>query len=394
MDQYKRQKRYSAKSRAYFARQVLRNHLDGKEISQWQRRLYAATKDLQRKATSLDVDYHVGKFWVVKTPHHLKGTKRFAKRPGETYRDILYLKDKTLRELLTGTHGSYGDKRTSPHSVVGILDQPIALLSGTTHQYGFTRGRSILDKIPIVATTDHHLELDLENAFDGISYAEVYHIFRIVADLNREDAHYLAGLATHNGWMYQGSPLAPILFNIAMLPIMETLNRIPSILAISYADDITIVSEKRFGWGFRRWIRQVFNTYGRKINEKKTRFTHRTHKKTLGFSIQSVERHPQGSALIVSISIARSAKYFKRKLKKLKPHSIHKGQGRTKGLYYGYKAWVEVFKPPGHTPGKPFYSVTTYTVANLRTRLKRINSVRMRKAPKQFKRSSQLLATL
>ena len=198
---------------------------------------------------------------VKKGKGYAKGQKIIDKKEqqeftenGGTSRPIIYLSDKETHELL--------------QKLTHVFDLP---LKGV--QYGFTKGENIYTATRNLVDAKSSVNMDLENAFNAVPRKAVYLIFRIIFDLNKFDAHMLTECCCHNGYLYQGCPIAPLLFNIYTLPIAYSIHK-SGLGVVQYADDITIYSTEYDSISFRmvkvikKWIEQ----YNMKINLKKTKF--------------------------------------------------------------------------------------------------------------------------
>nr|CRY97866.1 hypothetical protein [uncultured prokaryote] len=196
--------------------------------------------------------------------------QRALKATGGKYREVTFLKDKATRKML--------------RKVAKLIDIPHA------DQVGFTRKRSIWDAAARLGDAKSIVNIDLENAFNAIPEQAVYLILRRVFDLNKKHARQLTNAITDGGYLYQGSPLAPLIFNLWTRPIMDSV-RGAGFDIVAYADDLTIGSDygaisHKMVRVFIKWIRQ----FNMNVNMAKVKFYNikKAYKETVGLkSIRS-----------------------------------------------------------------------------------------------------------
>lgn len=183
-----------------------------------------------------------------------KGNKSFNPHEFSDYRIVRY-PGKEVRDVL--------------NKMQRILD------FDTPSQIGFKRGLSIKHlynetrkKFPKIS-----IMIDIEKAFDSITEKEVVFLLNKTFRLNVKDAKLIAKHTSVNGYIYQGSPLSPILFNIMTLVIITRLSNINGIRVVSYADDFTILYDNHdfISHRFLRFLLNIIKDCGWKINKAKTR---------------------------------------------------------------------------------------------------------------------------
>lgn len=141
-------------------------------------------------------------------------------------------------------------------------------------QYGFVPKRDC-----VLSASRHKFAktvylLDIENAFDQISEWELHDILTKGFLLNSRDAWAVCTISCKDGHLYQGSPIAPAVFNIRALWMVERLERLcqaTGCMLSVYADDLTISSETwdHFSSGFRKTVLRIIRECGLKVNEAK-----------------------------------------------------------------------------------------------------------------------------
>ena len=214
----------------------------------------------------------LGNFVIAKQVDNIpKGTRAPYEIKEGKWRHITYVKDPTLRKELG---------KANKHITGLVID----------NQHGFTTKRSIITAWKYLESNKIKgmINFDLQDAFNQITINEVYYIFRKILDLNKEDALVLTYLSTKNGYLFQGNPLSPTIFNIAAVRMMKRLKGLENeeLKIASYADDINITSTRGFiSWKLTKLIAFIIKDSGFKTNKEK--FEGQTYKKrmsTLGIS--------------------------------------------------------------------------------------------------------------
>lgn len=192
-----------------------------------------------------------------------KEQQKLIKSGGKT-RPVTYIRDKQTNKIL---------KRIAP-----LVDIP------HPDQVGFTANCSIWDAASRMAECSAVVNIDLENAFNAIPEGAVYLIFRKVFDLNKTHAAMLTDACCENGFMYQGCPLSPLIFNLWTRPILDSIKG-AGFKIVAYADDLTIGTEcgyisHKMVRVFKKWIEQFNMT----VNTAKVKFYNykKTYKETVG----------------------------------------------------------------------------------------------------------------
>lgn len=176
---------------------------------------------------------------------------------GGSYRNITFLKSKESQKFSKGLSKLINVSLKNQHGFVrkkGIYDAARQILA--THK-----------ETPVVDAVN----IDLKNAFNAIPKAAVYKIFRIVFDLNHKDSETLTKLATFNGYLYQGCPFAPQLYNVWVIGAIRSIEKMGFHVA-AYADDLTVFSTKdRITWNVIFAIKKRVQFWNFSINPKKVR---------------------------------------------------------------------------------------------------------------------------
>lgn len=202
--------------------------------------------------------------WVLKEPcgGYRKGHKVLSRSLqehlsslGGRFRTVHYPKDAATRDALSAMA-----RRMSP------LHHPA--------QYGFVPKRDCLQSAQEHRYARVVYLVDIENAFDQITYSEVVGILRRVFCLNEADACAIAELACVGNHLYQGCPIAPAIFNVRSLWMVSRLQSLCDSTGCTltvYADDITISSDRwdHFSSGFRKTVLRIISECGLKVNARK-----------------------------------------------------------------------------------------------------------------------------
>lgn len=202
--------------------------------------------------------------WVVKKP--AGGLRKGDKVRRKDQLEALKAQGATFREI-------HYSQSTDVHNALKAMAQCMQPLHHP-QQYGFVAKRNCIDSAAIHAYARTVYLLDFENAFDQISVHQVAEILHKVFYVNMSDAYFIAELSTHKGHLYQGSPIAPVIFNIRAMWCVERLTRLCDSNGAKitvYADDVTISHQywEHFSKGLRKTIQRIISECGLKVNPKK-----------------------------------------------------------------------------------------------------------------------------
>ena len=148
------------------------------------------------------------------------------------------------------------------------------------HVHGFVRGDKI-NRIGIVSNASVHvgrpflLNMDLKDFFQSVRASRVQQVLKShVFPLDDHLSAAVALLSCYQGRLPQGASTSPVLSNLVCLAMDERLR----VLAIEkgwkfsrYADDLTFSGELPFSDDDLILIREVVESEGFKVNERKTR---------------------------------------------------------------------------------------------------------------------------
>lgn len=224
------------RQKLYFARKQREAIQDANDIKRTNRNIFRFIDKIMDSVSKGKLSIETGSMYVIKyDPRNMytKGEKTFNLdkdfiSSGGTFREIIFIKDKELRERLNEL------SKMMEFNAEG--------------QYGFLTGFDITNNA-LHHSSNPELTLvsnfDLEGAFNQIKDQEIFGVFRYIFDLNPISAKFITELATINGFCYQGSPISPILFNILSINLINNLKRAVfkdnEALGVSgYADDFTI----------------------------------------------------------------------------------------------------------------------------------------------------------
>jgi hypothetical protein len=195
------------------------------------------------------LDMEKGNFFISKEKE--TAGKRSWTQPKGKFRKIVYLKSKEARRSL--------------NHIANIMD------ICSEEQHGFRKNKDIKSAVSKIVELNGKkvLLIDLENAFNQVKYSEIFYIFHKIFRLNKHDSKRLTESSTINGYMYQGSPLSPMLFNIMSKGLIGRISGIIPI--VQYADDLTLISRYEFiSYKFERFIYKIIEECGWTVNKSKT----------------------------------------------------------------------------------------------------------------------------
>ncbi len=224
------------------------------------KRLYAAVKSLQ----SQELDWHVNVMGVMKEtgPQGLrKGDKVFNPgKDGKPSWDDLKNMGYRTREIKFWNKNT---RKAAAKALAKTLDIPCPW------QHGFTANQGLKDAWIPIDKAESVLLVDLENAFDQISQEQAYWLFRVVFDLNRRDSNWLAQKMCYKGYVFQGNPIAPLIFNLLSCTIGWRLKR-ANINCSQYADDLAILGKHEYmGYRLSKFVLELIRQEGWIVNPRK-----------------------------------------------------------------------------------------------------------------------------
>ena len=221
-------------------------------------------------------------------------------------------------------------------------------------QHGFTIGQGIENAVNpyLDAISGSLILVDLENAFNQISRFQIQRMLEVIFKVNRESAKAFSKLmCDQNGYLFQGNPLAPAIFNILSCQIgwellkMNTDGKRKIVEVSQYADDITVMYiENYIPYTELRRVCTLIDFLGWKSNPKKCK------RKKLSETGRILGIYRTGNYLICS-----NQRAFHKQLRLWK-HLTQKGvtetrrlakdgkQIRIESMQQGIKAWLTYCK--------------------------------------------------
>lgn len=215
---------------------------------------------------------------------------------------ILDIKLTTLENVLTKSkyHTFKVPKKSGGYRTISSPDEKLKWVQGKLNQYilrkyefldcqyGFVKGKSIVDNAKVHQKRPYIVNIDLKNFFPSIHFGRVRGIFMAKPFyLSNEVATVLAKIACYHNELPQGSPCSPTISNIVCYMLDKRMIHLSEQYDFSYtryADDITISSEKPFPKeiAFRtkdnlvfvgKKLRSIIEHQGFTINETKTNYS-------------------------------------------------------------------------------------------------------------------------
>lgn len=117
-------------------------------------------------------------------------------------------------------------------------------------QYGFVKGKSIVDNAKVHSSAKYILNIDLKNFFPSIHFGRVRGVFMASPfSLSKGIATILANIACYHNELPQGSPCSPSISNIVCYTLDKSLLKMSETYHFNYtryADDITLSSDTPF----------------------------------------------------------------------------------------------------------------------------------------------------
>jgi len=236
-------------------------------------KLYYAVKSIGLNELS---NLKWGTFYICKESNDSfnKNQRVQLKPSGIKSREITYIKSREIRLKFA--------------SMAKIIE------TNTLNQIGFASNKSIHDARIDETDIKKIWLIDLEKAFEQIKEDEILYVLNKVFTLRKDFAIALTKSMTRDGHLVQGHPMAPALFNIFTIPLINRLSKI--VITKQYADDIIIYSKFEFiGHKFVKFIRKIFAEENWIINPQKFRFA-RKWTCVLGMYINFEGRHIQAKA--------------------------------------------------------------------------------------------------
>ncbi|ENC1717031.1 retron St85 family RNA-directed DNA polymerase [Salmonella enterica subsp. enterica serovar Brandenburg] len=152
-----------------------------------------------------------------------------------------------------------------------ILDK----LSPSVYAKGFVRGKSILDNAKPHEGNQYVLNLDLQDFFTNVKASHVYTLFKNIG-YNNNIAFILTSFCTKGGYLPQGAPTSPALFNLVCLRLdhrISTYCKKRALTYTRYADDLCISGNKILILQKASYlIKDIICNEGFIINSKKEKF--------------------------------------------------------------------------------------------------------------------------
>ena len=303
--------------------------VNGKEETEEMQRM--ANQEIKRALnafqwTKLKTDTAV--MWVHKGCETVPRGKKFLnskevkarEENGEKFRTVRYPKNKSTKRLC---------------SAIATLIEGFTL----PEQKGFKTGKNVFHALQPHVGNHTVLELDGASAFNTVPKEFVYKFFKNIIRLNNTQARFLAECCTDNGYLYQGNPLSPALYNVYQVLAIASLRKLKNVRVSSYADDLIISTPfKRMSYKFRRLILKILKECGIKVNEKKTHFGKVDRLIKLGGHIDTLEiarkqKFKKKIRLFEYLQKKHGVLYTKRLNKAQKPIEIRE-------MIVGLKAWL------------------------------------------------------
>lgn len=174
---------------------------------------------------------------------------------------ILDIKPTTLENVLTKSkyHTFKVPKKSGGYRNISSPDEKLKWVQGKLNnyilkkyefldcQYGFVKGKSIVDNAKVHQKSKYILNIDLKSFFPSIHFGRVRGAFMAKPfNLSNEVATVLAKIACYHNELPQGSPCSPTISNIVCYTLDKRMIKLSEEYHFSYtryADDITISSD-------------------------------------------------------------------------------------------------------------------------------------------------------
>lgn len=142
------------------------------------------------------------------------------------------------------------------------------------HVYGFVKGRSFVDAAKQHIGARWVLAVDIDNFFPSISKERVL-LSLIDVGYSKQASELISNLCCLHDSLSQGSPASPVLSNLCMHSIDDSLLRLSEkykVKVTRYADDITFSGTGDFDEGLKRELQELIKNCGFQLNDDKTNF--------------------------------------------------------------------------------------------------------------------------
>ena len=181
--------------------------------------------------------------------------------------------------------------------------------------------------------------LDFADAFPSVKRERVATALRWHAKLGRREANFIARLATYRGRLRQGSPSSPLLFNLVVLNLLKSLERLATergYRVTIYCDEVAITADKPIPAEERRAILQLVIQAGFAVHPKKIRYQEA---RWGALEVTKVLVRPDRLGLSTRHTIDRVRAFI--------DHLARRGTADAKELAKarGYIGWVELVDP-------------------------------------------------
>lgn len=211
----------------------------------------------------LEIKTSKNTFFIEKKTKQRSFNKEDLKGP---IREISFLEDKETRKQL--------GKAASEFNKILDTENP----EWSKDMNGFLLGRNCASNMNNINSQNKEKNalvlLDMNSAFNSIPEEFVRFLFYRFLGLRKKEANILTECCCMNGFLYQGCPLSPIIFNLYIRGLLNDLNKM-GFKVSSYADDITIISNYEYiSWKWKKVLKKVCRDYGLKMNQDKTHFAH------------------------------------------------------------------------------------------------------------------------
>ncbi|WP_445428015.1 reverse transcriptase family protein [Alishewanella sp. HL-SH05] len=142
------------------------------------------------------------------------------------------------------------------------------------HVYGFVKGRSFVDAAKQHIGARWVLAVDIDNFFPSTSKESV---LRSLTALGYSDdaSELISDLCCLHDSLAQGSPASPVLSNLCMQSIDDSLIKLSeqyNVKVTRYADDITFSGTGEFDDGLKQYLQELIENSGFQLNHDKTYF--------------------------------------------------------------------------------------------------------------------------
>lgn len=298
--------------------------------------LARAVASLMEVSERRKLNWHINHFWVVKeAPGKHKGDIVFARE----HSDLLKRqKESKFRDIFC-----FGkDARQACRGVITALEP----FNKIPTQFGFKEHLGVHNAFASVYDGgEFRFYVDLQNAFCQITRRQIYWLFHKSLDLSRPKSNWLADrMCDSSGHLFQGNPLAPVIFNLLSSTLNKVLNKLlkPHGIKVSqYADDITFSSNSHISLSMRKWIVRLVNLCGWQANLEKCEYKKKNapFKQTLGI----VEIRGRGIFAVKQRRMRKLLSYIKHIRKKYKTTLWKTPRGnKLIQLEKGFASWLSL----------------------------------------------------